>query len=49
MPGSNVLIYEPNAVHNGRCSVLLLSGEIGLATPEELKQGIQSTLARLNK
>jgi hypothetical protein len=35
-----IVLYEPNAVHNGRCSVLLSNGELGLIRPEELKAAL---------
>jgi len=37
---AQIVLYEPNAVHNGRCSVLLSNGQLGLVTPEELKAGL---------
>ena len=30
MPGDNVLVYEPNAVHDGRCNALRLNGTVNL-------------------
>lgn len=45
MPATNVLLYEPAAVHEGRCSVLFLNGQKALLTPDELKQAIEATLA----
>jgi hypothetical protein len=47
LPPQNVLVYEPGAVHDGRCSVLLLGGQVGLLTPEELKVAVARTLASL--
>jgi len=47
MSPANVLLYEPKAVHDGRCSVLLLGGQIGLLTPKELKVAVARTLASL--
>jgi hypothetical protein len=35
-----IVLYEPNAVHNGRCGVLLSNGELGLIRPEELKAAL---------
>jgi|GEM_PF-561759 len=53
MPATNspagragVLVYEPRAVHDGRCSVLRLGGQVELLTPEELKLAVAATLAR---
>jgi hypothetical protein len=45
MPRQNVLLYEPNALHGGRCNVLLLGGQITALTPEELKASIMMTMA----
>jgi hypothetical protein len=49
MPSQNILLYEPNAVHNGRSNVLLLSGQITALTPEELKAGIMMTMTSLKR
>lgn len=43
----NILVYEPKPVHEGRCSVLRLGGQLELLTPEELKQALEQTLASL--
>jgi hypothetical protein len=45
MPADNILVYEPEPVHDGRCSVLRLGGQIELLTPEEL----QAALARMRQ
>ncbi|MFH1719269.1 MAG: hypothetical protein ABIF19_18100 [Planctomycetota bacterium] len=47
MPPENVLVYEPKPMHEGRCSVLLLGGQIGLMTPEELQAAVAKTLATI--
>jgi len=47
MPASNVLLYEPNAVHSGRCNALFLGGQIELLTPEQLQQAIAATRAQI--
>jgi hypothetical protein len=47
MPPTNILVYEPNPVHEGRCNVLRLGGQIELLTPEQLKQAVEQTLASL--
>ena len=39
VPPSNVLVYEPEPVHNGKCTVLFAGGQIAMLTPEELKLG----------
>jgi len=46
MPASNVLVYESKPIHNGRCNVLFLNGQMAPLTPEELKQALAATLAR---
>ena len=47
MPPENILLYEPNPVHDGRCSVLRLGGQLELLTPEELKIAVTRTLKSL--
>lgn len=44
----NILVYEPKPVHEGRCNVLRLGGQIELLSPEELKQAVNQTLASLH-
>ena len=46
MPSTTVLVYEPKPIHNGRCNVLFLGGQIEALSPEDLKQVIEATLAR---
>ena len=47
MPATNILLYETRPVHDGRCSVLRLGGQIELLSPEQLKQAVAQTLAGL--
>lgn len=47
MPGRNVLVYEPKAVHDGRCSILRLNGQIELLTPEQAQLAVTETRTRL--
>jgi len=47
MSPANILMYEPKPVHDGRCSVLRLGGQLELLTPEELKIALDQTLASL--
>ncbi len=47
MSGENVLVYERQPVHDGRCSVLRLSGRIELLTPEQVQAAVAQTLASL--
>jgi prepilin-type processing-associated H-X9-DG protein len=47
MPATNVLVYETKPVHNGKCNVLFLGGQIDALTPEQLKQAVEATVARL--
>jgi hypothetical protein len=49
MPGQNILLYEPNAVHNGKSNVLLLNGQITALTPEELNAAIMMTKASIKR
>ncbi len=48
-PGSNVLLYEPEPVHNGKGNVLRVNGTIELLTPEELQAAIEQTKAHLQR
>ena len=48
-PGNNIMVYEPEAIHDGRCNVLLLDGQVGWLDPEELKAAVLQTLASLRK
>ncbi|MDT8300550.1 MAG: hypothetical protein RQ760_03635 [Sedimentisphaerales bacterium] len=43
MSPANVILYESKPVHDGRCSVLRLGGQIELLTPEELQQALAQT------
>jgi len=47
MPSSNVLVYEPAPVHEGRSAVLFLGGQITMLTPEELKPAVEATFAQI--
>jgi hypothetical protein len=47
MPESNVLVYEPVAVHQGRAVVLFLHGRIGVLDPNNLKQAVGATEAQI--
>jgi hypothetical protein len=47
MSASNILVFEPNAVHDGRAGVLLLGGTVGFLTPEQLDQALAQTEAEL--
>ena len=49
MPPTNVLVYEPAPVHEGRSTVLFLSGQIALLTPEELKPALDATRAQIRR
>ena len=39
----NIIVYEPNAVHDGHCSVLLTNGQIGMMRPHEIKAALAQT------
>ena len=47
MSPQNILVYEREAVHDGRCNVLRLNGQIESLTPEELELAVVRTLAGL--
>jgi hypothetical protein len=49
MPPTNILVYEPKPVHNGRCNLLRLNQQIELLSPEELQQALEQTMASLRK
>jgi hypothetical protein len=46
-PGSNIIMYESEPVHNGGCNVLRVNGAIDLISPEELEIAIRETKAHL--
>ena len=45
--GKNVLVYEPNAAHDGRCNLLRLDGQIELLTPDQVQAAAAKTRVRL--
>ena len=47
MPADNVLLYETEAVHRGRCHVLRLGGKIEKLTPAELDAAVAETKRRI--
>lgn len=49
MSQMNVLIYEPEPVHDGKCNVLFLGGQIEALTPEELKIIVARTLSSIQQ
>lgn len=49
MSPMNILLYEPKPVHDGRCSVLRLGGQLELLTPEELQQALAQTRAGIQR
>lgn len=49
MPGQNILLYEPQAVHDGHSNVLRLSGKIDALTEEELQAAIMMTMTSFNR
>ena len=46
MPGGNVLVYEANAVHDGRCNLLRLNGQIELRTADQVQAAAAKTRDR---
>ena len=49
MPPSNVLVYEPAPVHEGRSTVLFLGGQIAMLAPEELKLALEATRVQIRQ
>jgi len=49
MPPTNILLYEPKPVHDGRCNVLRLNGQIELLSPEQVQQAVAQTKAVIGK
>lgn len=49
MPESNVLVYEPAAVHQGRAVVLFLSGRVAALDPNAVQQAVEATQAQLRR
>ena len=49
MPNTNILLHETKPVHDGRCCVLRLNGQIELLNPEQLTEAVTQTLASLRK
>ncbi|HPC93735.1 MAG TPA: hypothetical protein PLU87_02240 [Sedimentisphaerales bacterium] len=49
MAPTNVLLYEPEPVHEGKCSVLFLDGRIAMLEPDELKMAVEATIANLRQ
>ena len=47
MPPTNILLYEPKPVHDGRCNVLRLNRQIESLTPEQVQQAVAQTVAGL--
>jgi len=48
MSGENILVYEPNAVHNGHCNVLRVGGRVEPLTPDQLNQALAQTRAEIS-
>ncbi len=47
MPPTNILLYEPKPVHDGRCSVLRLGRQIELLSLEQVQKAVAQTQAGL--
>lgn len=47
MPADNILVYEAEAAHAGRCYVLRISGKIEKLTPAELEAAVAATKRRI--
>jgi len=46
-PGQNVLVYELKPVHEGRCNILRVNGQIELLTPEQVQAEVTKTRLQL--
>jgi hypothetical protein len=46
-PGQNVLVYELKPVHEERCNLLRVNGQIELLTPEQVKAEVTKTQLQL--
>jgi hypothetical protein len=46
-PGQNVLVYELKPVHEGRCNLLRVNGQIELLTPEQVQAEVTKTRLQL--
>ncbi len=46
MDSTTVLVYEPKPVHDGKCNVLFLGGQIASLPPEELELAVDATTAQ---
>ncbi len=42
-PDNTIILYEPNAVHDGQCSVLLANGQVGLLTADQITALLSQT------
>ncbi len=49
MRGENILVYEKQPIHDGKCGVLLLSGRVTLLTPQQLQIAVTQTQLQLGK
>lgn len=49
MPPTNILLHETKPVHDGRCCVLRVNGQIELLSPEQLTEAVTQTLAGLRR
>ncbi len=49
MAPTNVLLYEPEPVHNGQCSVLFLDGRMAMLDPDELKMAVEATITNVRQ
>ncbi len=49
MPASNVLVYEPNAAHQGRAVVLFLDGRLAALDPNALQRAVAATWTQIQR
>ncbi len=48
-PPENILVYEPQPVHNGMSNVLRVNGSVDMFSPGQLQAAIDQTRAHLRK
>ncbi len=48
-PPENILVYEPQPVHNGLCNILCVNGNVEMITPEQLQAAVEQTKAHLRE
>jgi hypothetical protein len=49
MRGANILVYEPQAAHDGKHAVLRLDGQVELLTSQQLQEELEKTRFALSR